>query len=176
MRAKIFQSPQPSRAVTPLRSSKRTPVQFQSPQPSRAVTDQLWWNLVAEQISIPTALAGCDLGLGLHGHLVPEFQSPQPSRAVTSSFDTASALAPFQSPQPSRAVTPDSRRQPTQWLISIPTALAGCDCVDLIHGVFHIISIPTALAGCDGDCRLGKRSVPISIPTALAGCDWACPS
>ena len=61
---------------------------------------------------------------------------------------------------------------PREVLISIPTALAGCD--DEVAEVYDLssISIPTALAGCDYQGQ-GTFDVdlPISIPTALAGCD-----
>ena len=61
----------------------------------------------SDWISIPTALAGCDITEYMRQvETGAVFQSPQPSRAVTSSSIAAPASeALFQSPQPSRAVT-----------------------------------------------------------------------
>ena len=124
-------------------------------------------------ISIHTALAGCDYGQ-VHG--LQAFQA-------------------FQSTQPSQAVTVLLRRDAVQHQISIHTALAGCDLyVRLKFRYVNLISIHTALAGCDRashssseipnifqstqpsqavtdlGCR-GDHAPGISIHTALAGCD-----
>ena len=57
------------------------------------------------------------------------------------------------------------------YLISIHTALAGCDYIQPFMQGIQMISIHTALAGCDGNRNRGRQKVEISIHTALAGCD-----
>ena len=100
----------------------------------------------------------------------------------------------FQSTQPSQAVTGLAHPRILLRLISIHTALAGCD-VDEILNDFGIIlfqstqpsqavtdytpqlfvhariSIHTALAGCDLHGLVTVLGCIISIHTALAGCD-----
>ena len=124
-------------------------------------------------ISIHTALAGCDIcenGKDRNGKV---FQSTQPSQAVTPLEQRYFLrVMKFQSTQPSQAVTVRKGKtivdkdgfqstQPSQAVTSLNT----------VPGVVHIISIHTALAGCD---YAGYRSFDgyrISIHTALAGCD-----
>ena len=57
--------------------------------------------------------------------------------------------------------------------ISIHTALAGCDnCQGCAHDTPGVISIHTALAGCDVEAAYKALHFDISIHTALAGCDF----
>ena len=100
----------------------------------------------------------------------------------------------FQSTQPSQAVTISVKYNEDYDVISIHTALAGCDQNISSDGIILAISIHTALAGCDdgpgknSTCRRGFQSTQpsqavtddwlryrwfgeISIHTALAGCD-----
>ena len=55
----------------------------------------------------------------------------------------------FQSTQPSQAVTLHSSKRNMRKMISIHTALAGCDHDKVILYNLTVISIHTALAGCD---------------------------
>ena len=60
----------------------------------------------------------------------------------------------------------------TNYVISIHTALAGCDLGWMTATrVREMISIHTALAGCDAAEPDAKKNGVISIHTALAGCD-----
>ena len=59
--------------------------------------------------------------------------------------------------------------------ISIHTALAGCDLVFIVFYSPFKISIHTALAGCDGKGHRAAAGQAISIHTALAGCDHHAP-
>ena len=80
------------------------------------------------QISIHTALAGCDI--------------TEDRKLIT--------LAEFQSTQPSQAVTVLVPHPIFDMYISIHTALAGCDTnFRYICTLSREISIHTALAGCD---------------------------
>ena len=125
----------------------------------------------------------------------PQFQSTQPSQAVTivkSKHNGKHYL--FQSTQPSQAVTKGKVWKCFSVLISIHTALAGCDPSYRSRLSPRHISIHTALAGCDLDLIpytfvlcIFQSTQPsqavtshtiflmfpqnISIHTALAGCD-----
>ena len=103
----------------------------------------------AFDISIHTALAGCDIFTPLNHIRFVIFQSTQPSQAVT--------YAPvYFNEEPG---------------ISIHTALAGCDAFSLLMVILIGISIHTALAGCDSKPPSRAEDGQISIHTALAGCD-----
>ena len=78
----------------------------------------------------------------------------------------------FQSTQPSQAVTAGQPAGTDHDIISIHTALAGCDIDWEIVEKKMDISIHTALAGCDGCPYPCPGQETISIHTALAGCDW----
>ena len=82
--ARLFQSTQPSQAVTIDRvDALKDSYEFQSTQPSQAVTKEIETLSAYIKISIHTALAGCDqLPVFIHLSFIP-FQSTQPSQAVT---------------------------------------------------------------------------------------------
>ena len=64
--ARLFQSTQPSQAVTIDRvDALKDSYEFQSTQPSQAVTKEIETLSAYIKISIHTALAGCDLYQGL---------------------------------------------------------------------------------------------------------------
>ena len=101
----IFQSTQPSQAVTLLVSLSPGVWKFQSTQPSQAVTN----------------VAGVYT-------FTDKFQSTQPSQAVTTTWLCYVDKNLFQSTQPSQAVTACCRHTSSiPFSISIHTALAGCD-------------------------------------------------
>ena len=101
-----FQSTQPSQAVTYIYDTAyRTDYIFQSTQPSQAVTCFYADNKNGTNISIHTALAGCDIIKRCLSLIICLFQSTQPSQAVTICFCDSFSLEE----------------------ISIHTALAGCD-------------------------------------------------
>ena len=78
-------------------------------------------------ISIHTALAGCDDQGGFDYTAVSRFQSTQPSQAVTQVRKVLVIAPKFQSTQPSQAVTRGNAERFPGMVISIHTALAGCD-------------------------------------------------
>ena len=80
---RIFQSTQPSQAVTGGMRMLEKDIEFQSTQPSQAVTPGLTVLSNTLYISIHTALAGCDLVHHVQYHAQLIFQSTQPSQAVT---------------------------------------------------------------------------------------------
>ena len=134
------------------RWGRQTQQVFQSTQPSQAVTVTTLPKLMRIQISIHTALAGCDITEDRKLITLAEFQSTQPSQAVTptsgisvpypgrfqstqpsqavtlSAFFTWMRLE-FQSTQPSQAVTERKANPQKLTIISIHTALAGCDII-----------------------------------------------
>ena len=124
----LFQSTQPSQAVTEITESEISKLEdfnphsprrlwhvsrysnarsekFQSTQPSQAVTKSAPLLIIFDGISIHTALAGCDSWEPLSHQSLSRFQSTQPSQAVTHHYSPTWAV----------------------WIISIHTALAGCD-------------------------------------------------
>ena len=123
-------------------------------------------------ISIHTALAGCDITEDRKLITLAEFQSTQPSQAVT---PTSGISVPypgrFQSTQPSQAVTLSAfftwmrlEFQSTQPSQAVTERKANPQ-------KLTIISIHTALAGCDYNKQNNPDLINISIHTALAGCD-----
>ena len=123
------------------------------------------------RISIHTALAGCDKSgawipaqlcyFNPHSplrlwHLAPLYMmqlynfNPHNPRRLWPYREKISELHRlFQSTQPSQAVTPFLIDKWHKILISIHTALAGCDCKRYFGNRGWGISIHTALAGCD---------------------------
>ena len=104
--ARLFQSTQPSQAVTIDRvDALKDSYEFQSTQPSQAVTnlaqvdgqdvsisihtalagcdERILLSLRIRWISIHTALAGCDVSMRIKADSKQVFQSTQPSQAVT---------------------------------------------------------------------------------------------
>ena len=78
---------------------------FQSTQPSQAVTRKGTVRVMVMNISIHTALAGCDVANKQEALIPQKFQSTQPSQAVTGEGEEHNRCG----------------------RISIHTALAGCD-------------------------------------------------
>ena len=82
--ARLFQSTQPSQAVTIDRvDALKDSYEFQSTQPSQAVTKEIETLSAYIKISIHTALAGCDDCPEAYPPHKGRFQSTQPSQAVT---------------------------------------------------------------------------------------------
>ena len=79
------------------------------------------------EISIHTALAGCDNVSFYPYAFGGKFQSTQPSQAVTCRTYSITQAMEFQSTQPSQAVTLLIDSRSLLHKISIHTALAGCD-------------------------------------------------
>ena len=147
-------------------------MEFQSTQPSQAVTNLALLVTGKTYISIHTALAGCDITEDRKLITLAEFQSTQPSQAVT---PTSGISVPypgrFQSTQPSQAVTLSAfftwmrlEFQSTQPSQAVTERKANPQ-------KLTIISIHTALAGCDYNKQNNPDLINISIHTALAGCD-----
>ena len=94
---------------------------FQSTQPSQAVTLSKALIEQEQNISIHTALAGCDSAGHMTFQNFYQFQSTQPSQAVTlTPEDVVVKIERFQSTQPSQAVTaiiPNINKIPTNIII-----------------------------------------------------------
>ena len=135
----LFQSTQPSQAVTgtPGRYNPLSHL-FQSTQPSQAVTGLGIVFIDSIVISIHTALAGCDDVIDLEAVRQTKFQSTQPSQAVTPVIQVINTILEFQSTQPSQAVTIAVHLFRLKRIISIHTALAGCD----PSGMSQILFLP----------------------------------
>ena len=100
-----FQSTQPSQAVTMIARNIINGRIFQSTQPSQAVTKDLPIRATENGISIHTAFAGCDSIYPISFPACSIFQSTQPSQAVTCISFSRLVRWVFQSTQPSQAVT-----------------------------------------------------------------------
>ena len=116
--ARLFQSTQPSQAVTIDRvDALKDSYEFQSTQPSQAVTKEIETLSAYIKISIRSFTSS----------IASVFQSTQPSQAVTINTWIIQNIKIFQSTQPSQAVTLLAYTHPFSCNISIHTALAGCD-------------------------------------------------